>query len=492
MKRSPWRHLKNKWVIIGTVILIIVALIIWARNGSKSLKFETATVAVGNVTETVSVTGTISPLDKADLAFQKSGSVAAVYVKVGDHINKGDKIAMLDDSTDRAALASAEATLADASRNLTASEITVQETAVNNARTEALNASHDAYVKAQSALFNYTDSFFSGPQGANPTITIHVDSPITQNAINRGRLNITDLLSRWSTDLTKSSVIDAAQIASESLTSLRAIKSFVNDLSAIVNYMNSSNPGVSQATINTYLAAVNSALTNINAAIDAVTAAQSALSTAQSNYDLKLAGNSSQSIAALSAKAAQARALLYEDTLVSPIDGVVTKADPNVGEFVGAGQTAFSVQNSSFKIEAFVPEADIAKVLPGNLASSTLDAYGSDIDFPARVASIDPAETVLEGVPTYKVTLMFVVPDSRIRSGMTANLDIHTRERTGVLAVPYRAVSDEDGTKTVRIASADGKTFVTVPVTTGLKGSDGTIEIVSGLSAGDRVVTYIK
>jgi hypothetical protein len=31
-----------------------------------------------------------------------------------------------------------------------------------------------------------------------------------------------------------------------------------------------------------------------------------------------------------------------------------------------------------------------------------------------------------------------------------------------------------------------------VPIVTGLKGSDGTIEVVSGLSVGDKVVTYVK
>ena len=53
-----------------------------------------------------------------------------------------------------------------------------------------------------------------------------------------------------------------------------------------------------------------------------------------------------------------------------------------------------------------MPEADIAKVAIGDLASSTLDAYGSYVDFPAQVTMIDPAETVIEGVPTYKVTLV--------------------------------------------------------------------------------------
>ncbi len=105
---------------------------------------------------------------------------------------------------------------------------------------------------------------------------------------------------------------------------------------------------------------------------------------------------------------------------------------------------------------------------------------------------IDPAETVLEGVPTYKVTLAFVSPDSRIRPGMTANLEIHTHEADGVIEIPYRALTSTATSTTVRVVSLDGKTYSVVPVVTGLKGSDGTIEIVSGLNPGDKVVTYVK
>jgi multidrug efflux pump subunit AcrA (membrane-fusion protein) len=113
------------------------------------------------------------------------------------------------------------------------------------------------------------------------------------------------------------------------------------------------------------------------------------------------------------------------------------------------------------------------------------------VDFPAKVVMIDPAETVLEGVPTYKVTLQFIVPDARIRSGMTANLEILTHEAAGVLEIPYRAIAVNATSTTVRLVSKDGKSYAAVPIVTGLKGSDGTIEVVSGLSVGDKVVTYV-
>jgi HlyD family secretion protein len=173
--------------------------------------------------------------------------------------------------------------------------------------------------------------------------------------------------------------------------------------------------------------------------------------------------------------------------------GVVTRVDPDIGEFVSPGTVTFSViSDGDFKVEAYVPEADIAKVTIGDFASTTLDAYGQYIDFPTVVTAVDPAETVLEGVPTYRIVLQFLDKDIRIKSGMTANLDILTNERKGVITIPSRAVITEDDKKVVRIVGPDGKSFSNVPVVLGLKGSDAMIEVISGLAIGDKVVTYIK
>ncbi len=492
MKRSRWRHLKNKWVIAGILILAVIVMVAWSRSRPVAPSFESTAAAVGDVIEKVSVTGSISPMGKADLSFEKGVVVTKVYAQVGQAIKIGDPIASLDSAADKAALASAQATLADLSRGLTPQELAVQQTDLANARKDVLNAVHDSYVKAQSAVVSYADVFFANAQSANPTIIVTPQSTILQNSINAERAGMGVVFDRWSANLAGASTDTAADAALQAHGYLVTIKAFMNDLSNIVNDLVPGSSGLSSSALNSYVTSMNTGLAAVNSAVDGVTGAETELSAAQSNYDLKLSGNSSQSIAAQAAKVAQAQALVDQDTLVSPIDGVVTKADPHVGEYVSPGASGFAVQNTSFKIEAYVPEADIAKVAAGDIASSTLDAYGSDTDFPARVIMVDPAETVLQGVPTYKVTLVFVSPDSRIRSGMTANLEILTHERASVLEIPYRAVMDDNGQKSVRLVAADGKSYASVPVQVGLKGSDGTIEILSGIKAGDKVVTYVK
>ena len=317
--------------------------------------------------------------------------------------------------------------------------------------------------------------------------------------MNTERRAISDTLADWADDSANATPANAAGLLSKTQGYLSSLKGFLSDLSGIVNDLTPGNSGLSQDAINSDVATMNTALSSLNQAITTVSSADTELKNASSGYAqaqttfaVQESGSSADAIAAEAAKVAQAQATLDEDTIVSPIDGIVTQEDPNVGEFAAAGASGFAVEGTGFKIEAYVPEADIAKVAVGDLASSTLDAYGSYTDFPAKVLMIDPAETVLEGVPTYKVTLQFVTPDSRIRSGMTANLEILTHEAADALEIPYRAVTVTATSTTVRLVSADGQTYTTVPVVTGLKGSDGTIQVISGLKEGDKVVTYVK
>ncbi len=501
---------RHKYKLIIVAVILILAFLFLHGSGSKP-KFEVATAAIGNVIETVSVTGTVSPVDKADLSFEKGGVVTHIYVKTGDSVKTGDRIASLDSAGDAASYQSALATLADMSRGLRPEEQGVEQSKVDaaraaeaNAEKDAVNAMHDAYAKAQSALVNYTDSLFTNPSSVNPTIKLPLESEETKRSVQDERVAVSGALSDWADDLAKittsGDTTNAASLMVQARSRLIIVKGFMSDLSEAVGTLTTANSGLSQTVINGYTVAANSALATVNQAADSLTAAESALTNASASldqatsaYTLRVAGNSSDSIGSQQAKVDQTAAELAKDTILAPIDGLVTKVVPNEGEFVPAGQVQFSVQSiGDYKIEAFVPEADIAKVAVGDYSSTTLDAYGSNTYFGAKVVSIDPAETVIEGVPTYKVTLYFSQKDDRVRSGMTANLDILTHERDNVIAIPYRAVIDDNGVKTVRIADAKATSFSTTTVMTGLKGSDGTIEIVSGIKPGQSVVTYVK
>ncbi len=508
MAISLFKKGNKKYTITGIIIIVVLLGIIVHVRGSQSSIILSAVVSQGKVVEIVSVTGQVVPVGKADLAFEKGGVISTINVKVGNSVKKGDVLATLDSASDKASLASAQAKLNDMTRSLRPEELAVDQAKVTaakivlqNALQDGVNASNQAYVSAQSAVTNYADLLFTNPQSANPVILIQAQSQLAQITIDQERLSVSSELTQWKADNNtyasagSSSQSNISAILAKSAGHIAVIKSFISDLSTTVNTMNPGNNGISQNLINSYVATVNSAMTNINQSGTTITAAQtelsnasSSLDSAQSQFTLNNAGSSADAIAAQSAQVALYQAQLNEDRLISPIDGIVSKADPNVGEFVNAGGTGFGVINNTvYKIEAYVPEADIAKVAIGNTASVTLDAYGSDVIFPAHVTDVDPAETILQGVPTYKVTLYFDTNDTRIRSGMTANTDILTHEVDNVLEIPYRAVTDIGGVKSVHVVSDSGISFATTTITVGLRGSDGTIQVLSGLTAGQKV-----
>lgn len=125
----------------------------------------------------------------------------------------------------------------------------------------------------------------------------------------------------------------------------------------------------------------------------------------------------------------------------------------------------------------------------GEEARVTLDAYGPDLVFEAKVAQIDLSATVLEGIPTYKTTLQFLGDDERILPGLTANVDILSTKKENVLYVPTRNIIDKNNNKFVKVLRGkDRNTVEEIEVTAGLRGSDGRTEIISGLFEGDLVV----
>jgi len=183
-----------------------------------------------------------------------------------------------------------------------------------------------------------------------------------------------------------------------------------------------------------------------------------------------------------------ARAQLAKAFLRAPISGTITKVDAKVGQVAGVNEPVVSMISAGiFQIETFIPEVDIAQVNVGDAASTTLDAYGSDTVFPARVISIDPAQTTKNGVSTYKTTLQFNSADPRIRSGMTANTVITTSRLANALSVPRGAIFQKDGRSYVQVE--EDNTIVNRAVQVGTSASQlGNARIVSGLQAGDVVL----
>lgn len=365
---------------------------------------------------------------------------------------------------------------------------------MENAKATLIDKIQDAYTKCDDAVSNKIDQFFSNPQTTNPQFNLAISDFQLERDMESARITVGTILVSWNDSLNNLNInSNFDQYDNTAKENLSQIKNFVDKVALAINSL-TANSSLTQTTIDGYKSDISTARTNINTAIINLSSAEADLSLQENQLALEKAGTISEQISAQEAAVEQAQAnaqnieaQLSKTILRAPISGVVTKQDAKIGEISGANTVIVSlISEAQYQVEANIPEADIAKVKLGDSASITLDAYGQDVIFDARVVKIDPAETVIEGVATYKTTLQFLKKDERIRSGMTANIDILTDKRENVLVAPQRAVTSSDGEKSVKIF--DGKNVKQVPVKTGLRGSDGNVEILEGLKQGDKVV----
>jgi multidrug efflux pump subunit AcrA (membrane-fusion protein) len=400
--------------------------------------------------------------------------------------------------------------LAELMKGTRPEDIAVSVTKVTNAENSVLDAKRtltdtlkDSYTKADNAIRNNIDQFFTNARTGNPEINFVVSDQQLRTDIIKGRVNIESTLISWNELILSLDSKDySMEVAVKSEENLNIIRAFLDKVSFAVNSL-TQNYALTQTTITTYRTDVSTARTSINTALSNVStsrekleSAMSVLNLANSELALARAGSTPEKIEIARAKVLEDEASLallkHEYSthfLRAPIAGEVVRQDAKVGEIATPSVSLISIHaKGKLEIEANVPEADVARIQVGDKANVTLDAYGSDLVFEATITSIDSAETLVENVPTYKTTFIFDSLDERVKSGMTANITIITEKRQDVVAVPNRAVYEKDGKKFVEVMNIETQIVESKEVTTGLKGVDGNVEILSGLSGGETVV----
>jgi len=510
--------LNKTWsIVIGVVILGVIW---YLFSGDKNPVNDNFVLAeIGTIREEVSVTGNVTPLSDVDLAFERGGRVSAINMAVGDKVYTGQILASVSNADLVANVDQAQANLKkalaqyqDAKIGTRSEELALSQTQVDKAtldlaqaKTSFSNTLRDSYTKADDAVRNKIYSLFNDPNRYNAKLIFSTDT-FLQEDIEDGKDIVTDNLDTWYRTLSKlDNSTDLDVLYQSTKTNLDIIKVLLDKCATAVNGLTPEAAYTLQSQIDAWKLNISGARTSIDLAIstltqshDAYQSASSALKIAQDQLNIKKAGSTSgqllsaeASYEAAQAGVASAQAELAKSLIRSPINGVITDIPIKLGEIVPMNQKAVSVISyGDYQVETFVPEADISKIKLNNTAKTTLDAYGSDIVFETMVIKIDPAATVIDGVPTYKVTLKFVNQDERIRSGMTANLDILTAEKENVLTIPARAVYTRDGGRYVKIVNVDDS-LTEVKVEMGLRGYNGFVEIISGLQEGEKVSTTL-
>lgn len=193
-------------------------------------------------------------------------------------------------------------------------------------------------------------------------------------------------------------------------------------------------------------------------------------------------------VAVAEAQVALARATVDKLRILAPFDGQAGIRRVNVGDYLKDGADIVSLEDSSsVYVDFHLPERFAARIKPQQKVAVAIDSLAG-LSFGAVVEALEPQITA-DG---RAIAVRARVPNAsaQLRPGMFARVRVVLGQRPGAILVPEEALLPQAG-KELLIKVVDGPrgpTSQKLEVRTGLR-RDGKVEILDGLSAGERVVT---
>jgi RND family efflux transporter MFP subunit len=467
----------KKWFILTGLIVIAIGAFFLKGNGN----IETIEVKKSDFTREVSVVGTVIPSQETNMAFEMSGRVTAIYKKVGDKVNEGEQILALESGDVRSDLSKARADYDGEVAQLNKLRNNNSTTDLTSIKNEIQNA----HTVADDAFTTKTIQLFNNPTYRQPDLKFFVSEYALQKKIEDGRAVVKKTLDNWSVQLKNINSVqnttDLGLYVTSAKQNLNQTLSYLNDISYALS-LSEPNNAVTQTELDKFSSDVSVARTNINKSLSDLNTAFEKVSTNSQDIPYQ-----ESRVASALANVQKIEAQLSKNVIRAPFSGVLTKIDTELGEIVGTTNSVISIiSDNAFQIETFIPEVNIKDLKISDMAKVKLDAFGKDEVFEAKVINIEPAQTVRDGVSTYKTKFEFNQKDDRIRSGMTANVVITTEKRGDAILISPTVIYKKEGFDYVKVLV--GKVSVEKQVTVGNFDSIGNREIISGLSVGEKVL----
>lgn len=521
------------WLVLSSVIVLLIAFF-WL-NSQGGGGYTVALVEQGDLVEEIQASGKIEFPGKVNLHFKSVGNLALLPVRIGQKVMTGDLLAKLE-TTQLDSLAGemqsainlqkarlqqllAGSSLQDIrvveAQVMSASVIlTSAEKSLNNTLQNATNVIKDSYIKADDAIRNNVDQMFKNAQTSTPELIFSsITDAQVEGDIESTRLHIENILKSW--DTSALSILTPEELTSALRTAkfnLSAVGKFLDKMALLINNPNNKPASISQITWDSWRAGIAGARTSISGGLltissieETISLKESSVNTAQANLRttkeqliLKKSPTRATDTAVYQAQIEQAKAALWKVqserkdlVLTSPVNGIVTETNGEKGEIITPDITVVSVlADGTPEIMLNIIEDSIVNIRVGQPVRITLDAL-PEKELYGKVASIDPAETKISGAVYYRAKIVFSTVEEFLRSGMTANVWIETASKSDVVYVPVSAIYKKDDKKFVRILQK--ATIREIEVTTGIKNSEGKIEILSGgVQKGDQLVLQQK
>jgi len=490
---------KKRIIIVCLIIGLLVFGFLLFRN--RNNQQETILVKTGDFVNQVSISGKVIPAENVELAFKNSGRIERIYFSV-DEFARGEK-------TIKAGNLIAEIDTTDAKKNIHDAEISLENAKLSLAKLKIENSKDNLNADLQKAYDNgfveVSDTFLDLTPAINGLEDVLEQENISDNSVRisgktaqsykteaeklyyktkdvfeKTRINFR-MISRNSSKEDIEKIINETYETTKVL--IDAIKSTKNLLDYMAEDTNRASDFVSsQNTLYEYTNTINGHFSNLLAIKNSIKSYQDTFSSTDLDIQsLLLAIKQKENFLE------DAKNKLQDYYIRAPFNGIITRIDAKVGEIASPNVSLVAMMGiGTFQVESYVPEINISKIKLGNEAQITLDAYGEETIFLAKVVSIDPAETIRNGVSTYKIKLQFNEKDNRIKSGMTANVKVNVFNKPNVIVIPQGVIFEKGNQKFVQIKKE--QEISEQEITTGNVSTLGQVEVVSGLSDGDVVI----
>jgi HlyD family secretion protein len=447
------------FILIGLALVVAVAAIIYylvipsRSEVAAPENIPTAPLAADPVSEIVGATGTVSSNQSATLNWKTSGLVGETNIQVGDVVQAGDVLAVLDPGSLSPLDILAEADLVIAQRaldNLLKSEVQAASAwqAVEAAQ-EALDDARSPDMDQAAALQAIAEAEKAVDE-AERKLKI-LTNPVSKAALDQAQANLV-LAEKKLNDNQKS--IDRIQkklakrddqykffesrrlygkiLESLELQRIQVQKSFENSRQRYINLQSPPNPNdvaVAEANLLGAQAQLLEAENEWQRIQDGASPADIALLEAQlvdaqREWERVKDGPTPEDIASAQARVTAAQATLDNTRIAAPFSGLITEAISKPNDQVAPGSPAFRMDDlSHLWVDVGISEIDINLVEPGQPVILTFDAILAK-EYQGRVVEVSPVGLSNLGIVDFKVRVELLNPDQDVRPGMTAAVEI--------------------------------------------------------------------
>ncbi len=396
------------------------------RPAASPLPIPTTTAKVTTVRSASTISGVIAPFANVAISSSLAEPADRVNVNEGDHVHAGQVLAVLDTADLRAQLAQAAAA----------------------AQTDVRTAQSSAAKVTQA---RYTQQLTIG-QGGDQVTSARAALASAQQTLRNDSLNL-------ERDRT---LLSSGYIAQQA----------VDQQQTTVN--------TDTGTVRTAQANLQSALTNEQVNGTSNTGLQAAnVAAAQADANAARA-----TIGQAQAQIQQYQAGIAKATIVSPVNGVVVNRNLNPGEYPGS-RTIFTIQQLDHVYAVLnASSADTFAIPVGAHVTMSVAGSGSNVytgDVVAVLGQVTPGST------NFTVKVLITNTDGKLQSGLPVTATAALPPVKGV-GIPATAFLDDTHTS-VMVASDELVDTVAKLVKVRELGTDGTTSIVSGITAGQSVVS---